>query len=360
MASEMAPAPMEGHGSYNKSSRIQASSAVSAVAMLEEAAKHVVLPSAPTPIVIADYGSSQGANSIRELSDAIALLRSRAALRQGIQVFHTDLPTSDYTSLFVSLATDSKSYVQPGSDIYAAAVGRSFYEQILPSRSVTLGWSSWAVQWLSRAPMAIPDQVQVAYSHDALARAAFAEQADADWRTFLRHRSNELHAGGRLVVVTMGLTAEGEFGYRPLLEALYESLRDLADSGFMDSAELHGMVIPTVGRSLASIEAPFAGGMFNGLVIEQANAFLGDDPLWAEYERDGDAGKFAHGWAAFTRASVLPTLGQGLSGGVADARYADFLDRAEAGMAARLSAKPEKMVVPLVAVVLRQMEQGER
>ena len=64
----------------------------------------------------------------------------------------------------------------------------------------------------------IPDQVQVAYSHDSTARAAFARQAAEDWQDFLVHRGRELRPGGRLVVLTMALDDSGDFGFRPLIE----------------------------------------------------------------------------------------------------------------------------------------------
>ena len=89
---------------------------------------------------------------------------------------HTDLPGNDFSALFQTLANDPDSYLRDDPAVFPSAVGRSFYQQILPSRSVTLGWSSWAVQWLSRTPAHIPDQVQVAYSGDAAARAAFEDR----------------------------------------------------------------------------------------------------------------------------------------------------------------------------------------
>ena len=105
---------------------------------------------------------------------------------------------------------------------FASAVGRSFYEQILPSESVTLGWSSWAVQWLSRMPALIPDHIHVASSHDASAHAAFAAQADAGLAALSHARARrELRSGGRMVVLTMALTDAGDFGYRAVLAAIY-------------------------------------------------------------------------------------------------------------------------------------------
>jgi hypothetical protein len=67
-------------------------------------------------------------------------------------VVHTDLPGNDFSALFQTLADDPESYLRGDPAVFASAVGRSFYEQILPAGSVTLGWSSWAVQWLSRVP----------------------------------------------------------------------------------------------------------------------------------------------------------------------------------------------------------------
>jgi S-adenosylmethionine-dependent carboxyl methyltransferase len=118
--------------------------------------------------------------------------------------------------------------------VFPCAVGRSFYEQILPLSSVTLGWSSWAVQWLSRVPALIPDQVQVAYSRDAAARAAFSKQAAEDSQCFLTHRGAELRSGRRLVVLSMALDEYGDFGYRAAVAAIYCSLLDLL-AGFSQS-----------------------------------------------------------------------------------------------------------------------------
>ena len=100
------------------------------------------------------------------MAAAIAALRRRTASDRLVSVVHIDLPTSDFSALFQALAADPDSYLQNDPAAFAAAVGRSFYEAVLPPRSVTLGWCSWAVQWLSRAPGPIPDQVQVAYSRD--------------------------------------------------------------------------------------------------------------------------------------------------------------------------------------------------
>jgi hypothetical protein len=268
------PAPMEGKGAYNRSSSVQAVGSLPAVALLERAAHAVPLPTSPELVVIADYGSSEGHNSLAPMAAAICALRERVGQERPIFVFHTDLPGNDFAALFQTLGSDPNSYLRNDPAAFAAAVGRSYFEQILPASSVTLGWSAWAVQWLSRVPCAIPDQVQVAYSHDAAARSAFAKQAVEDWQTFLTMRSRELHPGGRLLVLTMATDDSRDFGYRPIRDVIYETLIGMVDRGLIRNEEFRRMVIPTVGRTRVQFMEPFAkGGRFADLSIEDFGLF---------------------------------------------------------------------------------------
>jgi hypothetical protein len=345
------PAPMEGHGAYNRSSRVQAAGSSPAMALLDKAARQVALSASPEPVVIADYGSSEGHNSLAPVNVAIGILRERIGRERAISVVHTDLPGNDFGALFQTLASDPDSYLHGDPAVFPCAVGRSFYEQILPSSSVTLGWSSWAVQWLSRVPALIPDQVQVAYSQDAGVRSAFYQQAAHDWRCFVVHRADELQPGGRLVVLSMALDDRGEFGYGPCVVAIYGAVLDLVDEGFITKEEARRMVIPTVGRSRQDFMAPFAEiGSFAGLTLEEIDIFYGEDRIWTEFQGHGDTGMYAARWAAFSRASVCPTLAASLDD--KEVRAAEFIDRIEARMIARLKVAPEPMLIPLAKMVL--------
>lgn len=348
-----APTAMEGEGGYNYNSRVQAVALSPAVPMFERAARMVTLPSESQPIVIADYGSSQGHNSLVPLQAAIQVLRQRIGQNREISVVHSDLPENDFTVLFQTLITSPDSYLRKDNAAFASAIGRSFYEQILPTSSVTLGWSSWAVQWLSRAPARIPDQVQVAFSRSAPTRVAFARQAAEDWQKFLVMRERELSPGGRLVVLAMAVDDNGEFGYRPVLDAMYSTLVEMVDSGFLFAEELQRMAIPTVGRSRADFLGPFGGkGRFNGLCVEEIEIFFGQDHIWLDFEQHRDPLAFAAQWAAFSRASVFPTLAASLDGGRNSPRATDFIKRLETGMVRRLAAKPQPMPIPLGRLLL--------
>jgi hypothetical protein len=344
---------MEGHGVYNRSSQVQAAGSSPALSLLEQAASQAALAPAPEPIIVADYGSSQGHNSLAPMRMAIAALRRRTDPTRAISVVHTDLPDNDFAALFRTLAEDPESYQRGDPMVFASAIGRSFYEQLLPAASVSLGWSSWAIHWLSRVPAQIPDHIQVAFSQDGAARAAFARQAAEDWQTFLACRGREIRPGGRLVLLNMALDEAGGFGYGPVVQAIYDALLVLVEEGFIAREEVRRMAIPTVGRSLEQLRAPFKeGGHFAGLVIEHLQLFLGEDRIWAEYERSRDAQAFGARWAAFSRASVSPTLAAELSGGLGDPRAGAFMDRLEAEMTAQLAASPTPMEMPLARMLL--------
>ena len=150
------PAPMEGHGAYNRSSRVQAAGSSPAIALLDKAARQVPLVTAPEPVVIVDYGSSEGHNSLAPVTVAIGILRERIGRERAISVVHTDLPGNDFGALFQTLASDPDTYLRDDPHVFPSAIGRSFYEQILPDSTVSLGWSSWAIQWLSRVPSVDP------------------------------------------------------------------------------------------------------------------------------------------------------------------------------------------------------------
>lgn len=346
------PEPIES-ASYTASSRLQAAGLHPAITLFEQAASEVPLPAPPQPIGVADYGASTGHNSLLPIGAAIAVLRRRTRPDHPIFVAHTDVPENDFTALFRTLADDPDTYLRKDNATFPSAVGRSFFGQILPSNSINLGWSSWAIQWLSRTPAPIPDHVQVAYSSEERVRAQYAKQAAHDWHEFIAFRGRELRRGGRLVVMTTAVDEEGEFGFRSLFACLLDGLDELRGAGVITDDEMHRMCIPVVARSATDFFAPFApSGRFERLEIDHLEVFNAEDRFWSQYRVDGDATAFGAQWAAFVRAAILPTLVGALEGGRADPRLAQFIDQLEAGVAARLAAAPEQMQIPLAHLVL--------
>jgi hypothetical protein len=127
MPSTPAPSPgvMEAEGAYNKHAKLPAGGAALALPLLEKAVQSVVLDEGGQPIVIADYGSSQGKNSMGPLQVAIRGLRRRIGPNRAISVFHIDQPSSDFATLFAVLDADPGRYVAGEPNVFpAAAVSR--------------------------------------------------------------------------------------------------------------------------------------------------------------------------------------------------------------------------------------------
>lgn len=346
------PEPMDSD-TYTAASRLQAAGLSQAIAVFEEAAAAVPIPAPPQPIIIADYGAATGHNSLLPIGAAIAVLRGRTRPEHSVLVAHTDRPDNDFTALFRTLEEDPDTYLRKDNVTFASAVGRSFYAQILPSNSVHLGWSAWAIQWLSHTPVAVEGHIQPASGGDDDVRAACAKQAARDWQDFIAFRGRELSPGGRLVVMTMAVGEGGDVGFRPLLAALVDALDELARAGLLTAGEVGRMCIPVFARQTSDFVAPFApSGRFEGLEIESLEVFNAEDRFWRRYEVDKDATAFGARWAGFARASVFPALLPALDGGTGDPRAEEFLDRLEKTVAGRLAAAPEQTQIPLAHVVL--------
>src|SRR5258708_9275514 len=101
------PAPMEGHGAYNRSSLVQAAGSSPAVPLLEKAAQQVSLPAAPEPVVIVDYGSSEGGESLLSLCVAIWILRDPVWLEGPLSGLSTPFSGDDFAAPFPLLVFHS-------------------------------------------------------------------------------------------------------------------------------------------------------------------------------------------------------------------------------------------------------------
>jgi hypothetical protein len=305
---------MEGKGAYNKYAKLPADGAALALPLLEKAISDVELDSGDAPIVIADYGSSQGKNSMAPMQVAIKGVRKRVGPNRPISVFHIDQPSNDFNSLFEVLDSDPNRYVLDDPNVYPAAIGKSFYENVLPPGTVHLGWSSYAVVWLSRVPAPIPGHFIAIRSADKILRAEFDRQAAQDWETFLTLRARELRPGARLVVALPGITDDGLIGIEPLFDHANAALEEMVADGVITSEERSRMAIAAHPRRNRDLLAPFGdGGKFQQLSIEKLEMSEFSDTAREQYNLDGDKEALATKRALFFRSIFVPSLACGLS-----------------------------------------------
>ncbi|MEP9354695.1 hypothetical protein ABLE93_13990 [Xanthobacter sp. KR7-65] len=337
---EAHPAPMEA-GYYNEHAQHQAGGGVNGLPMIDRA---FALLAIDGPVTIADYGCAQGRNSLAPVARALTHVR-RARGDVPVTVIHTDQPDNDFATLFGLLHDDPASYLRHDSNIFAAAVGRSFYEQVLPPGSVDFGWSSFATHWLSTPPVAEADHLWPRMANPAVT-ARFAAQAAIDWRTFLACRARELKPGGTLVVLQPSL-AEGTTSTFPELMGFAQAeLEGMAEEGVITPAERGRMTILIYERTPDDVRAPFAEGMFEGLSLVEDADYALQDPFWPAYQASGDAEALADGHLGFFRAPFFPSLIAALDPERDAAFRAAFAAQLSAGLKRRMVASPLPLLAP--------------
>lgn len=334
---------MEGKGVYNRHATIPAAGGAQALPFFEEAARRIGLDPRDRPIVIADYGASQGKNSLAPMRAAIAALRGRAGPQRPIKVFHTDLPSNDFSTLFEVIQNDPDSYVQGEPYVFPCAIGRSFYQSVLPPDYVDLAWSSYAAVWLSQIPIQIPDHFFIPCSAGAV-RAEFERQAARDWEAFLALRATELRPGGRLVVALPSLADDGSTAFSMVMDPANAVLSELVDEGVITAEERRRMTIASCPRRQSDLLAPFARpGEFHRLAVEHCSTSVVADPAWMEYEIENDAKALARKRALFFRAIFAPSLAQALASSPGAGRREDFVAQMEARLRQRLLGNPARI-----------------
>jgi hypothetical protein len=318
---------MEGGGSYNRHARVPAGGGNLALPFLEQAVQDITLNGGDQPVVIADYGSSQGKNSLAPMRAAIKVLRARVGPDRPISVVHVDQAANDFNTLFDVLHRDPERYSIDDPNIFPSAIGRSFYGSVFPREHVHLGWSSYAAVWLNRIPMPIPGHF-IPLASTGEVRKAFERQAADDWKLFLSLRSAELRAGGRLVVVLPGLSDEGLTGFEPLFRYANSALAEMVAEATITNDERARMVLGSCPRRKCELLVPFsADGQFFGLSVEHCEVFGLPDPAWTDYEQDANVELLANRQADFFRSIFVPSLASALTGSGKRQIFADAMDQ---------------------------------
>src|SRR5215469_6692787 len=313
---------MEGNGSYNRHAKLPADGAIMALPLLEKAIKSVELDPGDGPVMVADYGSSQGKNSMVPMQVVVKGLRMRIAPGRAISVFHIDQPANDFNSLFKVLEADPNRYSAVDQNVYPAAIGRSFYEKVL-----------------------LPGHF-LAIRCNGTARAAFVRQASQDWETFLSLRARELRPGGRLVVVVPAITDDESVPLEPLFDHANAVLEEMVADGTITSEERSRMAIRVHPTRESDRLAPFERNEeFQQLIAEDSKMSEVSDTAWEQFELDRDTRALAIRRALFLRSVFAPSLACALSpahsaNGSAAVAFADEL---EERLQQRLMDQPEEM-----------------
>ncbi|CAF1116679.1 unnamed protein product [Rotaria magnacalcarata] len=202
-------------GSYNTNSQPQLTAINLSISFIHQAidALHIYNSFLSNALIIADFCTSPGANSVYSIKLIINYLCEKNKLYREPVIIHNDLPTNDWKKVF-QLLIDDNSYK-------AEVSGHSFYEQCLPDNSLSIGYSSTSIHWLSKKPCNISNHcVALFATGDELI--AFQSQVRMDYMSFLENRSHELIPGDILILALPSLNGQEQCGKQNAKDLLYK------------------------------------------------------------------------------------------------------------------------------------------
>ncbi|MGD9645173.1 MAG: hypothetical protein AB7U73_05630 [Pirellulales bacterium] len=337
---------MRAGGYYDQHSSGQRASIEAVFGWIDALLPGIPAQAADRPFAMADFGCSEGANSLRIVAH---VRRALAALGQGDRLWATfnDLPSNNFNRLFDNLARQELLPAQkPG--LYHAAVAGSFYGPLLPRHSLQFGLSFNSLVWLDQLPPApVPDFViypgptphRADVQVSAAAVAAFAEQARSDLLRFLAARADELVPGGKLLVCVPARDA-GHSTSEGLYDLLHDSCVDMVRRGLLDEQAYRDFVMPVYFRRLDEMVDPLAGvpHLAERLAVERAEIVYVATPFVDEFRRTGDRAIYAEAFVGFLQAFSEPVLRAGLPSAESVDVVASIYDRARE----RLRVEPER------------------
>ena len=336
-----APIRMRGAGYYSEHTTGAKLVIDAAIPLVLAALDRMDLAASAAPFGIVDYGAADGGTSLGLHRALIAALRARSG--RAITLTHTDLPHNDFSALFRLLHGLLPG--KPGLDLadtpnlYSFASGTSFFRQIVPDGTLSLGFSATAMHWMSRLPSTLTDHVHAVGATGA-ALAAFRAQAAADWQDILLARARELAPGGRLVFANFCTDASGFYlgwtGGQNMHATFARHWRALHEAGAISLDELRRATFPQFYRTPAEFCAPFhdaASAVSRaGLRLEDCFTQITACP-YAERFRAGQPGpEFAHAYVPTLRSwsesmfygALDPTRPEGERHGIVDRFYAAY------------------------------------
>ncbi|CAF1170843.1 unnamed protein product [Adineta ricciae] len=192
-----------------------------------------------TSFIIADFGSSHGRTSIRTMQSILEYLRQTNKFVGTPFVIHIDIPTNNWSKMF-QLLTNENPY-------YGYAMGRSFYEQCFPDKSISIGFSSAALHYLSRRPCHLTKHCYFRFATPT-ERKIFEKQSKFDLDVFLACRSRELISGGILLLNIPCVGDNGDMDFDAHFDLIYQCVQLLS---LLTSDELLHFTIPFYLRSLS-------------------------------------------------------------------------------------------------------------
>ncbi|KAJ6420133.1 hypothetical protein OIU84_030112 [Salix udensis] len=208
-----------GEKSYAQNSLVQRKVISMTKPIAEEAITNLYRNTVPASLAIADLGCSSGPNTlfaVSELVKAVDEVRRKLGHQSPeYQVLLNDLPGNDFNAIFKSIAglqEDMRKQMGDGfGPCFFTGVPGSFYGRLFQRKSLNFVYSSYSLMWLSQVPEGLEDNkgsiCMVGASPPSVVK-VYYRQFQMDFSLFLKCRSEELVAGGRMVLNILSRKSE--------------------------------------------------------------------------------------------------------------------------------------------------------
>ncbi|KAF5752998.1 Salicylate O-methyltransferase [Tripterygium wilfordii] len=251
-----------GDTSYAKNSLLQREVINRMKPVMEEAITNLCNTIHPTTLAIADFGCSSGPNALYTVSQIIQVVeRISGQESPEYQVFLNDLPTNDFNTIFKSLPSfqqEMKKLMRVGPCLVNGVPG-SFYGRLFPKNIVHFVHSSSSIHWLSQVPYGLENNkgnICVANSSPASVYKAYYHQFQKDFSSFLKCRSEELVARGRMALTFLGRTSEDPCKHESscFFELLALALNQLVSEGLIEEEKVNSFNFPQYSPSPTEVK----------------------------------------------------------------------------------------------------------
>ncbi|KAF9770779.1 hypothetical protein IL306_011615 [Fusarium sp. DS 682] len=233
-------------------------------------------------LVVVDYGTAQGANSIEPVRKAISALPDGAIA----SLIFEDTPHNDFGTLAKTVAdnfTNQDGKVQ----IMPSLVPLGFYQQVVPTAQVDIGFSWSSFSYLEKIPTVRLDATAPPAEFAAARHKALATAAHTDLIKLFKLRAKETRSGGYFIAAIGGQAPEGETTpSKPGAQVLQAGLMRMVAEGKLAVPELMQMALfPAHERTPDELRAALKDDTVASLwEIESIDSKLIVQPAWHVYQ----------------------------------------------------------------------------
>ncbi|GLJ28232.1 hypothetical protein SUGI_0554550 [Cryptomeria japonica] len=225
---------------------------------------------------IADFGCATGWNTLLVADTIVRAVQCTIAEGEEAEfvVYFVDLPSNDFNSLLRMMPPTQQvcAYAENDGDnnpvaarsYFAAAVCGSHFRRLFPRKTLHICHSSLSLQWLSKVPESVQQtsspHVYVSSDCEEAVGAAYLQQFDTDFTSFLTARAEETVDGGCVFISLVGrnggthiMEEQGTLGD---IACHFEyAFQELVNEGFIEKEKWESFNLPWFGPNPEELES---------------------------------------------------------------------------------------------------------